>query len=272
MRYEVAARQFATPPDGWLLATTALVLLAGGYFTTFVVTGQMSIEESFFASLRNAVPAVLLGIALHALLERAIWPQGQPARWLALLPLAFVFAFGWYMSVLVLIGARDGWIDEGFSVTPFTGPGFVWQMFQGVTLFALAAAISRALYLQGLLAKRGQSGMTGEEAANQPLLVRRDGEIVALDPEDIVLISGAGDYVDVFTRTDRFLSNSTLIEFESRLGEIQFARAHRSHIVRLDAIERAEPAGNGCLSLHLVNGETIKTSRAGARILRESTL
>lgn len=272
MRHAVADTPASPPLNGWLLAAAALALLGGGYFTAFLVTGQMSPGESFYASLRNATPAVLLGMALHSLLERTVWPHGHALRWLALIPLGFLFAFGWYLSILVLIGARDGWIDEGFSVDPFTGPGFVWQMFQGITLFALAAAISRAVYLQTLLATRTAASEAGQASHDQPLLVRKDGEIVALDKDEIVLLSGAGDYVEVFTRTDRFLSNGTLIEFESRLGETQFARAHRSHIVRFDAIERAEPAGNGCLSLHLSNGMTIKTSRAGARLVRENSL
>ena len=85
-------------------------------------------------------------------------------------------------------------------------------------------------------------------------------------------ITGANGYSEVVTRDRRILSTTPLARFEEILPRDQFFRAHRSHIVRLAAVEHAEPAGNARLVLHLEDGEKIITSRAGAKRLRELTV
>jgi DNA-binding LytR/AlgR family response regulator len=47
---------------------------------------------------------------------------------------------------------------------------------------------------------------------------------------------------------------------------------HRSRIVNVERIERAEPAGGGRLLLHMEGGETIVASRAGSRLLRDRVI
>jgi DNA-binding LytR/AlgR family response regulator len=64
----------------------------------------------------------------------------------------------------------------------------------------------------------------------------------------------------------------TLAEFEKSLDPAQFIRVHRSRIVNVDRIERAEPAGGGRLLLHMQDGEAIPASRTGSRLLRDRVI
>jgi DNA-binding LytR/AlgR family response regulator len=64
----------------------------------------------------------------------------------------------------------------------------------------------------------------------------------------------------------------TLAEFESRLDPQRFVRVHRSRIVNLDHVDRAEPAGAGRLLLHMDNGEVVSTSRGGAQELKNRAI
>jgi len=64
----------------------------------------------------------------------------------------------------------------------------------------------------------------------------------------------------------------TLAEFEATLDARRFVRVHRSRIVNLDIVERAEPAGAGRLLLHLQTGESVSTSRTGARLLKSRVI
>ena len=80
-------------------------------------------------------------------------------------------------------------------------------------------------------------------------------------------IRGAGDYAEIVTRSARYMSTRSLEHFEDTLSPV-LLRVHRSHLVRLGAIERTEPAGNGRLQLHLVNQDTVTTSREGGKRLR----
>ncbi|WP_176472961.1 LytTR family DNA-binding domain-containing protein [Sphingomonas lenta] len=47
---------------------------------------------------------------------------------------------------------------------------------------------------------------------------------------------------------------------------------HRSAIVNLDRVVRAEPAGGGRLLLHMEAGGVVQASRAGAKLVREQLL
>jgi DNA-binding LytR/AlgR family response regulator len=64
----------------------------------------------------------------------------------------------------------------------------------------------------------------------------------------------------------------TLTEFEQTLTSKNFIRVHRSHIVNVDRVAHAEPAGGGRLLLHMEDGELIPASRAGSRLLRERVI
>jgi len=88
----------------------------------------------------------------------------------------------------------------------------------------------------------------------------------------IVSITGADDYAEVATLHGKHLVRLTLAEFEKALDGARFIRVHRSRIVNVDRVSRAEPAGGGRMLLHMENGEMISTSRAGARLLRDRVL
>ncbi|WP_343343287.1 LytTR family DNA-binding domain-containing protein [Sphingomicrobium sp. XHP0239] len=239
------------------------------YVIAFAATGQYEAGRTIEAAFRNSLPAVLLGMLADIVL-RPLWNGGRAWRLILLVPGALLYTFGWYAAVVVFIAAREGgWFAGGFTVEPFTQPVNSWFLFQGISYFAVAAALSYAGHLHRMLvtalAERGATPSAG----NAPILVRVDGDLRAFDPSDILIASGAGDYVELVTRNERLLTGGSLGEYERRLPEQEFVRLHRSHLVALAAIARAEPAGNGRTTVHLVNGDSIISSRAGSARLRE---
>jgi DNA-binding LytR/AlgR family response regulator len=87
-----------------------------------------------------------------------------------------------------------------------------------------------------------------------------------------VSIAGADDYTEVRTLSSKHLVRVTLAEFAKSLDPAKYIRVHRSWIVNTDRVARAEPAGGGRLLLHMETGETISTSREGAKLLRNRVL
>jgi DNA-binding LytR/AlgR family response regulator len=284
-----------------------LILWAGGfsalwlaYITVFTLSDDDPFWNATFAGLRNAGSAALWGgLAALALARFAVGtPLAVKALWHA--GLGFAFGFLWYLTVLILLGLKNGSLAEGFSVRPFASVAFYWQMLQGITLYTAIALGTQSVSLWKRLraaedardaaesrlarltapgeavmngegpdrTRAPESGETGDANEAGRILVKQGDEIVSLDPAEVVRLSGAGDYTEVTTRQARFLSGTTLAAFEQRLGP-RFVRVHRSHIVNLDALDRAEPAGGGRLTLHLSDGSAIATSRAGARPIRE---
>lgn len=245
---------------------TTLTIFFFGYLVAFAITQGLSIS-ALAAALINvgalAVSAMAAATTLRAVNPARFHPVVQvPLHIFA----AVAFAFLWYFVALAGFALTGNWIREGLAARAFSENALVWQIFQGITLYVMIMLIldriSVAMELDNASPKK--------DADSNPkgtLLLRDQGEIVALDHDEIVRLSGAGDYVQVATAVRTFMSTRALTSFARSLPP-EFLRVHRSHIVRYGAIARAEPAGNGRLTLHLKDGAAITTSRSGARLIR----
>ena len=258
------------PVTRLVLAGALILFLA--YWTIFAVTTDDDLLHSAIDALNNVVPAMALAWIAHLLLERYVWRLPMQWKVLSHLPAAIIFSLAWYVAILVIRELRGDWLTEGFVVRPFVPVAFAWQMFQGVTFYTLAALASLSIVLSRRLAEMTNILEGPVRDSSKTLLLRTiDGaESVAI--ESITTISGAGDYSELRTSERKYLTTTTLADFEKRLPKDAFLRAHRSHIVRLAAIVRSEPAGNGRTTLHLIDGQDLVTSRAGARLFRETIL
>ena len=247
-------------------------MLLIAYWLIFFLTTNDGAGRALVAAIDNALPAIVLAWLVHIVLERYVWFRSIPVKLALHLPLAVIFALAWYLAILVVRELREPWLAQGFTIRPFVPVAFAWQMFQGVTFYALAALASLAIFQGRMLREARKDAPPQEQRQSTSLLIRTGEGSQTIPIGSLISISGAGDYSEVVLPGRSILSTTTLAEFESRLPQDQFFRAHRSHLVRLDAIERSEPAGNGRTTLHLQNGCTITTSRAGTRLLREASL
>ncbi|RLB52406.1 MAG: hypothetical protein DRJ42_14935 [Deltaproteobacteria bacterium] len=112
------------------------------------------------------------------------------------------------------------------------------------------------------------------DPADAPLtrlaIKRRDGYVV-VDVEDVVYFEMRDELVWAVTQTDRFALDLTLSTVEKRVPEGLFFRSHRGVLVRIDRIEKIEPAGPGSFELVLDHPEAprVPLARERARTLRE---
>ncbi len=269
----------ATPPVSHRLSDRAFDALAVAfafvsYFSVFVIVRRHgSIGDAALSSLMNLLPLLVVAVAARAAIRRyAI--GAKSVRQVALhLVLAPAFSILWYWLIMVLMGVRAGGSFVEFAVRAFfPGPVFAWQLLQGLAAYALVAALTY-LRAQGELPS---FVMPAAGEAQEPTLtryfIRCGDDIYPVDVDQIVSIMGADDYAEVATREGRHLVRTTLSEFEAALDANRFARVHRSHIVNLDCVVRAEPSGGGRMLLHLVNGEMVQTSRSGAKLLRSRVI
>lgn len=244
-----------------------LIVLAGfwlAYLVIFLVTTEVSLVSAAMDALINSASLGFWSVLAALVMDRFILDWKFSWQVPAHVLLAMAFSVLWYFSVTVLLGWKSGDFTGAFSVNPFSMVAFVWQFFQGVTVYlALLAAV--IAWRQWLLRQ-------ADRAISQPsvsrLLVRKDEELVPVGVERILCISGAGDYSEIVTAEHRHLTRRRLTELSSQLPD-QFLRVHRSHLVNLDLMERAESVGGGRLRIHLSHGITVDTSRQGARLLRE---
>jgi two-component system LytT family response regulator len=89
------------------------------------------------------------------------------------------------------------------------------------------------------------------------LLLKQDGTVVVVLPDDIDWVEAADNYVKIHTRTGRYMVREPLKQIEAKLDPDRFARAHRSAIVNLSRVKSLDP---------LSSGESVITLTAGTRL------
>lgn len=275
---EQAPRRIGRPAADALAFAVAFC----AYLAVFAATREGSLADHLAASLRNVGSLAILAMGVRAIVERVIAARGFVRQAASHAGLAVVFTVGWYWLVTVLGGFFEGRSPFEFSVAPFLlGPALSWQLLQGLSVYATVAALSHLGARQPepeiRVSPSGptQEGVSEREAAEPPRIalqryfVRVGEDIIPIDAAAIVSIAGADDYAQVTTETGSHLARMTLADFEASLDPDTFLRVHRSRIVNLACIVRAEPAGGGRLLLHMSAGESVPSSRAGAKLLRD---
>lgn len=98
----------------------------------------------------------------------------------------------------------------------------------------------------------------------------KDGtRIHLIELADLLYIQSCGDYVTLITPKGEYIKEQTMKYFETHLPESDFVRVHRSFIVQVKQISRLELFGKESYQLILKNGQKLKVSNSGYRLLKE---
>lgn len=256
------------------LLSIALVFLA--YTTVFVVALEMGPVEAIAGGIANTVPVVILAAVLRSFIIKRLVGAGVWVQILGHAVLSVVFGFAAYWLLTIGLGVFNAMSLTDFRVEPFPTRAMAWQLLQNFTTYALVAALA---YIQArpdqvavFLSDSSAETQAGRGPDLSRYFIRTGEDIQPIDVAAIVSITGADDYAEVATLQGKHLVRLTLAEFEKALDAATFIRVHRSRIINVERVARAEPAGGGRMLLHMENGEMISTSRAGARLLRDRVL
>ncbi len=110
--------------------------------------------------------------------------------------------------------------------------------------------------------------MEARQQAPERIIIKSDGEIVCLKPNEIDWAESAGNYVCLHVAGTTHILRETITALESRLGPRQFMRVHRSTLVNVDRIKTLKPSLYGDYSILLRDGTKLTLSRG----FRESVL
>ncbi|MEP1422431.1 MAG: LytTR family DNA-binding domain-containing protein [Erythrobacter sp.] len=260
----------------------AIGLVLAAYVVVFaVVRSDVSFGQVFVSALLNALPLVLLTAAVRPAIRRWLIGSGVIRQVLGHVALAALFSALWHWMILILVGIRDDGSATEFTVSAFfSDPALAWQLLQGVTIYTLVATLTYMREQGELPAFLGADDDLWPDASAQaetepPMkryFIRRGEDIQPIDIPQIISIIGADDYAEVTSAEGSHLVRTTLAKFESALDPEQFLRVHRSRIVNINKIDRAQPIGDGRMVLHMESGEDIQTSRSGAKSLRNRVI
>jgi two-component system LytT family response regulator len=91
--------------------------------------------------------------------------------------------------------------------------------------------------------------------------VRSEGRVKVIDLEDVDWLGAADNYVTIHAGAREYLVRDTIAALEQRLNPAEFARVHRSTIVRIDRIAELVPDLHGDFRIRLKNGAELALSR-----------
>jgi hypothetical protein len=242
------------------------------YTIVFATIGGDTWPDAALSAAINVAPLALWGGVLFEINRRWLLIQSYPVQIPVQIAAAVLFASLWYFTVTILLGWRLGDFTGSFSVRPFSAVAFIWQMFQGIVIYSLVAALALIdILVRSLRSSRASPETTAgsQPAAERRIFVRGDDEFVSINVDEIVCIERAGDYAQIVTPGRRHLTRKSLAELARQLPAHRFIRVHRSQLINLEAMESAEPIGGGRMRVRLLGGVEIDTSRSGAKALRE---
>lgn len=101
------------------------------------------------------------------------------------------------------------------------------------------------------------------------IAVRMGQKIQVIPVDDILYLESYDDYVKIHTSKDLYLKEKTMKYFETNLDPHQFVRIHRSYVINLNFIERLDYYDKDSYSVILKNGNSLKASTSGYRLLKE---
>jgi len=94
------------------------------------------------------------------------------------------------------------------------------------------------------------------------ITVKTDGRLVFLQPDEIVRVEAADNYVMLHLKTGRLMVRETMAAIETRLGAAVFVRINRSAIVQREQIREIQPEQHGDYAVVLLDGSRLPLSRS----------
>lgn len=101
------------------------------------------------------------------------------------------------------------------------------------------------------------------------IAVRKGSRLFITDVSDIDWFGAESGLIFIHTKEEKYITNYTLEELESRLNPNMFFRAHRSAIVNLSKIKEIIPWFAGSHKIRLTTGAEVDLSRNQAKELRK---
>lgn len=84
---------------------------------------------------------------------------------------------------------------------------------------------------------RFRFGGSPHAARSDKFFVRRDQEILPLEPDQILFVEAFDNYANLFTAEDKYIISHTLKSIEAKLKAHGFVRIHRSYLINFEAID-----------------------------------
>ena len=268
------------------LSTLKLRLLYAGSWVAIIITQLLTIFYYFGISAgENLLMRILdsgICIILQAVCILGLWHPVRFYKNVKNVPVFLLF----HLTLFLISGII--WIGLGYCVTQYLfltdnvlyTPYFITVLPVRILLGIFTYIIFVMAYY--LLLSRNEikaQKLSAEEKiiASSPtpveklsrIIVKKKSEYNCINVSQIRYIEANGDYVTIYTDSNRYLKDQTMKYWETHLPEDSFVRIHRSFIVNIEVIAKIELYEKEIYKVHLKNGDVLKASSAGYKLLKQ---
>jgi len=257
--------------SSWVMIIIAQLLLTNYYF------GMQGGENSLMRIMDSCMCNVLQAACILGL-----W---HPIRFygnLKSMPLFLLFHFTLFLISGII------WIGLGYAITQYVIlPNNVLFTPYYITLLPGRIAAGLFIYILFVLSyylllsrnelKEQKLKMEEKSTDSTPvpveklsrIIVKKKSEYHCVLVNQIHYIEASGDYVTIYTDSNRYLKDQTMKYWETHLPDDSFVRIHRSFIVNIEYIAKIELYEKEIYKVHLKNGDVLKASSAGYKLLKQ---
>ena len=180
-----------------------------------------------------------------------------PKRLAMHIPLSMVFSFIHITGMvavrkLVFLSVNDVYVFTDLNYT------IIYEYRKDILTYTSIIVIIYA-YREILRLRNGEAQI--EQSEEERIMVSKSGVFKFVEPIKVDWVEAAGNYVELHVGDETYMLRATMKDIEKRLGATDFARVHRSTIIRRDFLESVKPATNGDKTLFLKDGTELRLSR-----------
>ena len=265
------------------LNTLQLRLLYIGIWVMIIIA-QIGVTLYYFEPITRL--AIFDSVTCNVLQAACIFAMWYPIRYygnIKNIPLFLLF----HLTLFVISGII--WIGAGYYLTQYvvlSNNGFDTYYFItailpvriviGILIYIIFVLIYYLLMSRNELKVQKQR-MEEKSVATSPvpveklsrIIIRKNAEFHCILINQIRYIEANGDYVLIYTDTNKYLKDQTMKYWETHLPDDCFVRIHRSFIVNIEVITKIELYEKETYKVHLKNGDILKASSSGYKLLKQ---
>jgi len=207
--------------------------------------------------------AVLMALALFVAWSATRFPLRHPSLKViaAHLVASIVFSVVHVASMVAVRKAVFGLLGDRYDFGPPLR-GFAYEYGKDVFTYGIMLGVfTVSQWLRDSAARRVEAEQFREHGG---ITVRTPRGNVFVPFAAITHVESSGNYLTLFTASGQFLHRATMKEVTELLPAEEFARTHRSHLVRLGAICGVRSRPDGEKVLELQDGQRVPLSRTYA--------
>lgn len=161
------------------------------------------------------------------------------------------------MPLTVFVTAYDAFAVRAFEVRALD---YLLKPFDDLRFRAMLARVRQQIGGPEGQVERLRS-MLGDHMRTPKLVARAHGSVRLIRLDEVDWIGAAGDYAEVHAQGRSHLLSDSMTALEASLPAAEFARIHRSTIVRLDRVAEIRPGSHGDGIVRLRCGAELRFSR-----------